>query len=146
MKADARKDFIQGPKASADRSRGRVVSTESLCNPHENPGSAYGIAALSRDRREKSICRRKEGTLPSAPPQTAHSSRGLGHSPLKAGTRVRIPYALPALLASLRDENAVRLRSAPALLQNRRRRTVQSRVDMAALRSAPAPPKRRRRT
>ena len=26
---------------------------------------------------------------------TAVSSRGLGHSPLKAGARVRIPYALP---------------------------------------------------
>jgi hypothetical protein len=30
--------------------------------------------------------------------KTAHSSRGLGHSPLKAGTRVRIPYALLDLI------------------------------------------------
>src|ERR1051326_3059053 len=35
----------------------------------------------------------------------ARSSRGLGHGPLKAGTRVRLPYALPTAQLS----GAVRL-------------------------------------
>ena len=82
----------------------------------------------------------------------ARSSRGLGHSPLKAGTRVRIPYALPFQKQNRHDGGArCRLRAGArgenrALHRNDARARLRPLHELQddAKRSVPLPRKTRR--
>lgn len=84
------------PERPSDRAQSTVGLTPFGCSGLEKmPAEPVPQAPLA----DNFIWRPRGAALPSRPfAGTARSSSGLGHSPLKAGTRVRLPYALPAFM------------------------------------------------